>query len=187
MSKFKYYIFNKPFGVLCQFTKEMPNHITLKDYLDLASDIYPIGRLDKDSEGLLLLTNDNKYKHNILSPDSYKTKSYWVQVDGQITENAIADLINGVKIKLKKNYYHTQKCTAHIIDGPVVWERIPPVRVRKSIPTSWLSITISEGKNRQVRKMCAAVGFPVLRLIRYEINGILLDDLPIGDFKEFFL
>lgn len=165
--------------MLSQFTKEAEAHITLADYLDLKSDIYPIGRLDKDSEGLLLLTDDNQLKTRLLDPKSKNTKTYWVQVDGKINDEAIKKLCSGVDIKLKNGKYRTLPCSAKAI-SPSVPDRNPPVRVRQNIPTSWIAITITEGKNRQVRKMCAAVGFPCLRLIRTAIKGLTFAQIEAG-------
>lgn len=180
----KYYIFHKPYNVLSQFTKEVPEHITLMDYIDVEKDIYPIGRLDRDSEGLLLLTNDNKFKTNILDPKSKNSKTYWVQVEGAITNTAISDLENGVNIKLKKGSYRTKPSQVKPLSKPEVTERTPPIRERKNIPTSWIQVIITEGKNRQVRKMCAAVGFPCLRLIRVEIKGVSFPSVEVGKFRE---
>jgi len=180
MSKPVYYIFNKPYNVLSQFTKEIPEHITLQDFLDLPSDVYPVGRLDKDSEGLLLLTNDNQFKNKLLDPKNKSPKTYQAQVEGDISEDAINALRNGVSIKLKKGPYTTQPCHAEKIEKPDIPKRNPPVRYRASIPTSWIEITISEGKNRQIRKMCAKVGFPCLRLIRSKIKGEAFADLLMG-------
>ena len=183
MSKLQYYIFHKPYNVLSQFTKEVPEHITLQDFLDLPGDVYPVGRLDKDSEGLLLLTNDNRLKNNLLDPNSDSTKTYLVQVDGAIDKDAIRQLRNGVSIKLKKGYYTTLPCKVKSVLNPNVEERNPPVRFRANIPTSWIEITITEGKNRQIRKMCAAVGFPCLRLIRTAIKEVQFKDLKPGTFR----
>ena len=184
MSKLRYYIFNKPYNVLSQFTKEVPEHITLQDFLTLPSDIYPVGRLDKDSEGLLLLTNDNLFKNRLLDPNYKNPKTYIVQVEGDIHEEAIEALCIGVNIKLKKGHYRTKPCKASIIGAPDVVERNPPIRIRASIPTSWIEITIEEGKNRQIRKMCANVGFPCLRLIRTKIKGFQFKDLKPGVYRS---
>lgn len=184
MSKFEYYIFNKPYNVLSQFTKEVPQHVTLQDFLDLPKDVYPVGRLDKDSEGLLLLSNDNQFKNRLLDPKFNNTKTYLVQVDGEITEEALQDLRAGVKIKLKKGFYTTKPCIVTKIDPPKIQGRNPPIRVRVNIPTSWIEITIEEGKNRQIRKMCAQVGFPCLRLIRIKIKGRKFPKLEAGQFKK---
>ncbi len=175
-------MFYKPYGVLSQFTKEVPGHITLADFLtDIPSDVYPVGRLDKDSEGLLLLTNDKSLIDLLLNPKNKHPRSYWVQVDGEITHEAIQKLSDGVTIKHKRKHYHTLPTKVTKIPTPNIPERIPPIRYRKSIPTSWIKITLVEGKNRQVRKMCANVGFPVLRLIRCGINKIQLTSLHPGE------
>lgn len=181
-----YLAFHKPYGVLCQFTKEKPEDLTLKDFLPtLPDDVYSIGRLDKDSEGLLLLTNDNKFKTRLLDPASKLKKTYWIQVDGQIDEKSINKLKDGPVIRINKIDYKTLPCEARIIPSPDIPERIPPVRYRKSIPTSWVEISIVEGKNRQVRRMGAAVGYPVLRLVRCKIGKFKLNDLARGTWKNF--
>jgi len=166
---------------LSQFTKDVPEHITLKDFLDLPKDVYPVGRLDKDSEGLLLLTDDSSFKNHLLDPKQNSEKTYIVQVDGDITQEAIQQLQTGVTIKLKKGPYQTKPCQARKIDKPNIQKRKPPVRYRASIPTSWIEITITEGKNRQIRKMCAKVGFPCLRLIRTSINNLHFAEVKIGE------
>ena len=166
--------------MLSQFSRELPQHITLQDFLEVEKDIYPVGRLDKDSEGLLILTNDNKFKTNLLNPNSKSTKSYWVQVEGAVTSEAQHNLERGVEIKLKSGIYRTKPCKVSIIDEPNVENRNPPIRERKNIPTSWIEITITEGKNRQVRKMCASVGFPCLRLIRCRIKTEAFQDVMPG-------
>lgn len=165
---------NKPFHVVSQFS-EHEAYETLKSYID-CPDFYPAGRLDQDSEGLLLLTNNGKLQ-SLLSEPKYKlTKTYWAQVEGDLSEMALLQLRKGVKLK----EFTTQKAQATKIEAPAfLWERIPPIRERKTIPTSWLEVTISEGKNRQVRKMCAAVGFPCLRLIRVAIGDLNLFDLKL--------
>lgn len=176
--------FYKPYDVLSQFTKEVESHITLADYLsDLPKDVYPIGRLDRDSEGLLLLSNEAGLNKALLDPSSRKSKAYWVQVDGSITEEALQRLRKGVDIKIKKRQYRTQPCEAQAIPPPDLPPRQPPVRYRKNIPTSWLSIQLTEGKNRQVRRMCAAVGFPVLRLVRHRIAHHTLGSLSPGEYR----
>lgn len=180
---YKYYLFNKPYGVLSQFTKEAPNHITLADFMSLQPDVYPVGRLDKDSEGLLLLTNDNKLKTALLSPASHVSKRYLAQVDGDITADAVRKLQAGVTIKVKKKPYKTQKAWVQKLGSFEYPERDPPIRKRAAIPTSWVEVKIHEGKNRQIRLMCAAVGFPVLRLIRTHI-GSLHRDIPVGTIVE---
>ncbi|MDG2354182.1 MAG: pseudouridine synthase [Gammaproteobacteria bacterium] len=171
------YAFNKPFGVLCQFSGEGD---TLANYIDI-KNIYPAGRLDKDSEGLLLLTDDGKLQHKISHPKFDKEKTYIVQVDGQITTEAISQLSNGVILKDGL----TKPAKAKIIDSPNwVWGRNPPIRTRKDIPTSWIELKITEGKNRQVRRMTAQVGFPTLRLIRTQIGDWKLDDIKAGKYER---
>ncbi|TEU22078.1 MAG: pseudouridine synthase [Gammaproteobacteria bacterium] len=171
------YAFNKPFGVLCQFSGEGG---TLANYIDI-ENIYPAGRLDKDSEGLLLLTDDGKLQHKISHPKFDKEKTYVVQVDGQITIEAITQLCNGVTLKDGL----TKPAKAKIINNPSwVWDRNPPIRVRKNIPTSWIELKITEGKNRQVRRMTAQVGFPTLRLIRTQIGDWKLDDIKAGKYER---
>lgn len=166
--------------MLCQFTKEVESHVTLADFIDLPKNVYPIGRLDKDSEGLLLLTNDNQLKTRLLDPKSKSAKTYWAQVDGEITPQAINKLRKGVDIKHNKKVHHTLPAKVNKINNPKVEERTPPVRFRANIPTSWVELTIVEGKNRQVRKMCAAVGFPVLRLIRVGIKNLRINGIQQG-------
>lgn len=180
---YKYYVFNKPYGVLSQFTKEIPTHVTLADFMDIPSHIYPVGRLDKDSEGLLLLTDDNQLKNKLLQPDNKNYKSYLVQVDNKITPEAIKQLETGVTIKHKGKTYTTLPSNVKTIDAPDITPRVPPIRYRKDIPTSWVEMTIYEGKNRQIRKMCAAVGFPVLRLIRHKIKGLTFYDVATGTYR----
>lgn len=180
----QYYAFHKPYGVLCQFTKEHVSHVTLEDFISLDTDIYPVGRLDKDSEGLLLMTNDNRLKTYLLSPKSQKYKTYWAQVDGTVDDEAINRLKNGVDIKVNKKNYHTLPARVRSMTQPTVEDRKPPIRYRAEIPTSWIEISIREGKNRQIRRMCAAVGFPVLRLIRTAIQDLRLGDLKQGEVKQ---
>jgi 23S rRNA pseudouridine2457 synthase len=168
-------LFNKPFGVICQFSRD-GLHPTLADYIAL-SDFYPAGRLDTDSEGLLLLTDDGKLQHRITDPKHKLPKTYWVQVEGVPDEAALQRLRSGVKL----NDFITQPAEARLMDEPAdLWQRDPPIRFRKDIPTSWLQLTICEGKNRQVRRMTAAVGLPTLRLIRYAIGDWKLDGIPHG-------
>ncbi|RZF21204.1 pseudouridine synthase [Halobacteriovorax vibrionivorans] len=181
--EFKYIIFNKPYNVLCQFGKDHKDQLSLIDY-NLPKELYPVGRLDKDSEGLLILTNDGKYKDRMANAKSKVEKTYLVQVDGDITNEAIEELKKGVVIK---DNYKTKPAKVKKIESNLVKveQRDPPVRFRKNIPTSWIEVRISEGKNRQVRRMCAAVGFPTLRLIRTAIGNIKLGELKLGQF-EFF-
>jgi len=183
---YKYYVIFKPYGVLSQFSQAEPHHRTLADLgFNFPSDVYPVGRLDNDTEGLLILTNDKKLNHQLLNPSFAHSRSYAVQVDGQITKQAIKTLENRVSIRVGKSIYQTMPASAKILfEGPDLAEREPPVRYRKLIPTSWLELTLVEGKNRQVRKMCAKTGFPVLRLVRIRIEKLLLDGMQSGDVKE---
>lgn len=183
--RLQYYILYKPFNVLSQFTTEAPDQTCLADILKVDKDIYPVGRLDYDSEGLLLLSNDKKLNATLLGPGSKKEKTYYVQVEGDITQQAVSALINGVTIKLpSKALYKTLPCKAKKIPEPTLPERNPPIRFRANIPTSWISITINEGKNRQIRKMCAAVGYPVLRLVRFSFGEWNIRGMVSGELKE---
>lgn len=166
-------LFNKPYNVLCQFTGDSPN---LADYIS-HKDVYAAGRLDKDSEGLLVLTDDGALQHQISHPKHKQPKTYWVQVEGTPDNKAINALQNGVQLKDGM----TQPAKVRVIQEPAnLWPRIPPVRYRVSIPTTWLEITITEGRNRQVRRMTAAIGYPTLRLIRYAVGEWNLDSIENG-------
>jgi 23S rRNA pseudouridine2457 synthase len=168
-------LFNKPYGVICQFSRD-GRYPTLADYISVP-DFYPAGRLDTDSEGLLLLTDDGKLQHRITDPKHKLSKTYWVQVEGVPDEAALQRLRGGLQLKDGL----TLPAEAGLMAEPAdLWQRDPPVRFRKDIPTSWLQLTIREGKNRQVRRMTAAVGFPTLRLIRYAIGDWKLDGIPHG-------
>ena len=169
--------------MLSQFTSQEGKQ-TLKDYFDVPGDVYPVGRLDYDSEGLLILTNDKKLNHALLNPVNEHTREYWVQVDGAITQKAVNELQQGVVISVDGKKHKTKKCTASLFDAaPNVPERNPPIRFRKNIPTSWIKLTLTEGKNRQVRKMTAAVGFPTLRLIRHSIEKLTIEGLAPGEMR----
>ncbi len=175
----------KPFNVLSQFTSQDGKQ-TLKDFFDVPVDVYPVGRLDHDSEGLLILTNDKKLNHALLNPVHEHKREYWVQTEGSITNEAIQTLQQGVTISIDGKKHHTRKCSVSIFEEPPqVPDRYPPVRFRKNIPTSWIKILLTEGKNRQVRKMTAAVGFPTLRLIRYRMEDCTLDGLQPGEMRQF--
>ena len=179
--KMEYYLIYKPYQVLSQFTSS-DGKLCLKDILNVPKDVYPVGRLDYDSEGLLLLTNDTSINHQLLHPKFAHARTYWVQVDGAITNDAIEALSKGVTISVDGKTYETKKATLKILpDAIVVPERNPPIRVRKSIPTSWVSIQLTEGKNRQVRKMFASVGFPVVRLIRSQIGQFSIAQMQPSD------
>ncbi|WP_166265848.1 pseudouridine synthase [Marinobacter caseinilyticus] len=167
-------ILNKPFNVLCQFTDDQGRE-TLSHYVD-RSGVYPAGRLDFDSEGLVLLTDDGQLQQQIAAPRHKMTKTYWVQVEGDITDQALRWLETGVELKDGL----TRPASAARMATPTLWPRNPPVRERKAIPTSWLQLSIKEGRNRQVRRMTAAVGFPTLRLVRYRIGDWTLDGLAPG-------
>ena len=185
MSHVQYYIIYKPFGVLSQFTKELPTHQTLGDYFQLPKDVYPVGRLDKDSEGLLILTNDGSLNNALLHPNFKHQRTYWVQVEGIPTEEALRQLQEGVTIRINKKEHKTLPAKATLLEqSPPLAERNPPIRERKNIPTSWLAISLVEGKNRQVRRMCAKVGFPVLRLVRASIEDLTIDTMQSGTIKE---
>ena len=167
-------LFNKPFGVLSQFTSS-EGVANLSSYIDVPN-VYAAGRLDKDSEGLLVLTDDGRLQDRIASPRHKQAKTYWVQVEGEITDQALSALRAGVRLKDGL----TKPAEALRMTEPAVWPRVPPIRERKSIPTSWLSLSIREGRNRQVRRMSAAVGFPTLRLIRYAVGEWSIDGIDSG-------
>ena len=170
----KLIIFNKPFQVLCQFTDEAGRK-TLADYVDV-KEVYPAGRLDFDSEGLLLLTDDGKLQAKISHPKNKLPKTYWAQVEGIASQEDCDALIAGVQ--LKDGIAKAVSCK--ILSEPDLWERVPPIRVRKSIPDSWIQLVIDEGRNRQVRRMTAAVNLPTLRLVRVAIGKWSLGDLQPG-------
>lgn len=174
-------LFNKPFQVMCQFSPH-PSRKTLADYLTIP-EVYPAGRLDADSEGLVLLTDDGNLQHRISHPDSKLSKTYLVQVEGTMTPA----LLEKLQQPLNLGDFVTQPCKARQVQAPAwLWERNPPVRQRIHIPTSWLAITLTEGKNRQVRRMTAAIGLPTLRLIRIAIGPFSLESHPIlpGEWRE---
>ena len=172
--------FNKPYGVLCQFTdRSMPPRPTLAGF-GLPADVYPAGRLDHDSEGLLLLTDDGALAHRITDPRHKLPKTYLVQVEGEPREEQLDALRRGVEL----NDGLTRPAQVRRIDAPALWPRDPPVRYRKTVPDAWLEIVIREGRNRQVRRMTAAVGLPTLRLVRVAIGDWTLDALQPGEWRE---
>ena len=176
-----YFIIYKPYLVLSQFSA-MDGKQTLADYFQVPKDVYPIGRLDYDSEGLLILTNDKQLNNRLLNPFFAHEREYWVQVDGAITPEAVGQLQKGTFINIDGKQYRTKPCKAMLFtEPPIVPERNPPIRFRKEIPAPWLQLTLKEGKNRQVRKMTASVGYPTLRLIRYRIEKLTIDALQPGE------
>jgi 23S rRNA pseudouridine2457 synthase len=171
--------FNKPYGVICKFSPAADRR-TLADYIQVA-DVYPAGRLDTDSEGLLLLTDDGALQARIASPRHRLAKLYWAQVEGAPTEAALTQLRNGVDL----GDFRTQPAGARLIDEPrELWSREPPIRYRARIPTAWLELTLREGKNRQVRRMTARVGFPTLRLVRAAIGQVSVQGLASAAWRE---
>ncbi len=171
--------FNKPFNVLCQFTdRSVPSRRTLAEF-GLPAGVYPAGRLDHDSEGLLLLTDDGRLVHRLTDPRHKEAKTYWVQVEGAPDETALRRLREGVAL----NDGPTLPAQARVIDAPPLWPRDPPVRFRKTVPDAWLELTIREGRNRQVRRMTAAVGLPTLRLVRAAMGPHRLDGLQPGQWR----
>jgi 23S rRNA pseudouridine2457 synthase len=178
----KFILFNKPYGVLPQFTDEGnagSPRATLSDYIDMP-DVYPAGRLDMDSEGLMLLTDDGRLQARISNPKFKTPKTYFVQVEGEVTEDALIKLRRGVMLKDGM----TLPAEAARIDPPALWPRDPPIRVRQTVPDCWIKMTIHEGRNRQVRRMTAAVGFPTLRLVRWAIGEWTVEGLGLGEWRQ---
>lgn len=172
--------FNKPFGVLCQFTdRSLPARRTLAGF-GLPGDVYPAGRLDFDSEGLLLLTDDGELAHRLTDPRHKQPKTYWVQVEGSPQPDQLQALRRGVTL----NDGPTRPAQVTLMDAPTLWPRDPPIRVRKTVRDAWLQLTIREGRNRQVRRMTAAVGLPTLRLVRMSVGDCRLDALLPGEWRE---
>lgn len=173
-------LFNKPYGVLAQFT-DGGDRPTLAEYIPIP-DVYAAGRLDRDSEGLLLLTDDGALQHRITDPAHTMSKAYWVQIEGIPDDNALEALSNGVELR---DGMTSPSKVRRIHEPPTLWPRIPPIRERQAIPTSWLLLTLVEGRNRQVRRMTAAVGHPTLRLIRYRIGSWTIDGLAPGEWRAY--
>jgi 23S rRNA pseudouridine2457 synthase len=170
-------LFNKPYGVLTQFT-DSEGRLTLADYISV-ENVYPAGRLDRDSEGLLLLTDDGRLQHRLSDPRFKQPKTYWVQVENEPDDEALERLRRGVTLDGKL----TAPAKVRTIAEPELWPRDPPIRVRKAIPTCWLEITLTEGRNRQVRRMTAAVGNPTLRLVRYAIGAYTIEGIEPGEWR----
>ncbi len=170
-------LFNKPFRVLSQFTPE-GDKACLADYIDIKG-VYPAGRLDFDSEGLLLLTDDGRLQHRIAHPKFKAWKEYWVQVEGAPTEEDLEPLRRGVVLKDGP----TKPARASLMTAPEIWERTPPIRYRKEIPAEWIRLSIREGRNRQVRRMTASIGFPTLRLVRYRVGDWSIEGIPNGEYR----
>lgn len=171
--------FNKPYGVLCQFTDEGTGHPTLADYIDVPG-VYPAGRLDRDSEGLVILTDDGKLQARIANPKFKLAKTYLVQVEGEVGQDTLRALRQGVPLKDGM----TLPAEVGRIAAPDLWPRDPPIRVRQSVPDCWLRLTIREGRNRQVRRMTATVGHPTLRLVRWSVGDWTVEGLGLGDWVE---
>ena len=180
--KHLYFIIHKPYKVLSQFTGEDGNP-GLGSVFELPKDVYPVGRLDLDSEGLLILTNDKKVNHELLNPTKNHKRTYWVEVDGEVDKEAINQLQEGVTINVNGKKHQTKKAEVQIID-PTVTKRNPPVNYKKHPIRTWLEISLTEGKNRQVRRMTAKVGHPTLRLIRVAIESLKLEPLQSGEISQ---
>jgi 23S rRNA pseudouridine2457 synthase len=176
----RYILFYKPYDVLCQFTDPQSNRKTLKDYIPIPS-VYAVGRLDRDSEGLLLLTNDGQVQHRLSHPRFHHPRTYWVQVERIPDQQALQQLQQGIQLK----DYRTRSAQVKLLASePVLPPRHPPIRFRKTVPTAWLEMTLTEGRNRQVRRMTAAVGFPTLRLVRVAIAHLQLQELEPGQWRD---
>lgn len=173
--------------MLSQFTREVPEHRVLGDLSDFPKDVYPVGRLDRDSEGLLILTNDRSLNEALLHPSRKHGRTYWVRVEGSPTKEQLNQLEQGVTIRAKGKTHHCAPLKTRVLteeETANILPRTPPVRFRKNVPDAWLELTLTEGKNRQVRKMCASIGLPVLRLIRVGIESLKLSELGESEVKE---
>jgi 23S rRNA pseudouridine2457 synthase len=171
-------LFNKPYGVLTQFT-DAAGRATLAAYISVPN-VYPAGRLDRDSEGLLLLTDDGHLQHRLSDPRHKEAKTYWVQVEGEPADAVLEQLRRGVMLDGQR----TRPARVQRMSEPTLWPRDPPIRVRRHIPTAWLEIELTEGRNRQVRRMTAALGHPTLRLVRYAVGAYTVDGLKPGEWRE---
>jgi 23S rRNA pseudouridine2457 synthase len=181
----RYILFYKPYEVLSQFSASEDKKTLAHFFNSLPKDVYPAGRLDFDSEGLILLTSDKALAHKLNDPRFAHRRTYYVQVEGSVSDEALLRLSAGVDIQLDGKKYRTLPAAARLLPAePALPPRFPPIRFRKSVPTSWLSLTLREGKNRQVRRMTAAVGFPTLRLVRYAIGRVTIEGMQPGDFIE---
>src|SRR5690554_5150744 len=178
----EYYVIYKPFGIHSQFSGED----SLKEVGEFPPEVYPVGRLDKDSEGLLLITDDKALNHYLLNPKFEHSRTYLVQVEGIPTQEALQQLEEGVDINLKGEIYPTKKAKAQLqLELPDIPERNPPIRFRLNVPDSWMAIELKEGKNRQVRKMTASVGFPTLRLIRWSMEDLNMQGYQVGEIRKY--
>jgi 23S rRNA pseudouridine2457 synthase len=182
---YRYFAIYKPFGMISQFTPEGDNPSLASLNYNFPRDVYPVGRLDGDSEGLLLLTNDKRVNDLLLNPSGKHQRTYLAQVEGQISDEALKRLEQGITINEKGKVYKTLPAKGRSIEEPLLPERNPPIRFRQNIPTSWIELQIIEGKNRQVRRMTASVGFPTLRLVRIRIGDLSLTKLESGVVEEF--
>jgi 23S rRNA pseudouridine2457 synthase len=180
----RYFLIYKPYGVLSQFTPEAAGQRTLADVFRLPGGVYPLGRLDQDSEGLLLLSDDPALNHLLLDPRHAHPRSYLAQVEGLPSAEALQRLAAGVEIRVQGRAYRTLPARVQAVAAPSLPPRDPPIRFRKTVPDAWVELTLTEGKNRQVRRMCAAVGLPVLRLVRVAIGGLGLGALTPGAQRE---
>lgn len=178
-SNYKYFLLNKPYGVLSQFT-DKDKRLTLSSIYNFPDNVYPVGRLDMDSEGILLITDNKLLTDNLLNPKKKHEREYYVQVEGIPSQEALRKLRQGIELNDGK----TMPAKANIIDDPQFPERVPPIRERKNIPVCWIKLTLTEGRNRQVRRMTAAAGYPTLRLIRVRIKNLLIGNLHPGEVRE---
>lgn len=178
----QYFVIYKPYGILSQFSGE---ENTLKSVADFPKEVYPVGRLDKDSEGLLLITDDKLLNHYLLNPLFGHERTYLVQVEGVPDNSALDLLASGVEITIDGKSYFTKKAKARLPENVNLPDRNPPIRYRKNVPDTWMELTLIEGKNRQVRKMTAAVGFPTLRLVRWSMEDLTIEDFKVGEVRSF--